>query len=67
MTRPDDLEGGPPLMWAAGAGKLDNVKLLLERGAQVNARDARGLTALAIAQEQKQEDAVQLLRQAGAQ
>jgi ketopantoate reductase len=39
---------------------------VLARGAQLDARDARGLTALGIATEQKQDEVAKLLEQAGA-
>jgi hypothetical protein len=51
---------------AAAYGKVENVGLLLARGAQLQARDARGLTALDIATEQKQDEVSKLLAQAGA-
>ena len=35
-----------PLFLAAGEGRLDAVRYLLDQGADVNARDARGRTAL---------------------
>ena len=37
------------LMWAAGQGHIATVRLLLARGAQIELRDDRGLTALDIA------------------
>ena len=37
------------LMWAAGQGHVDAVKLLLARGARPDLRDDRGLTAREIA------------------
>ena len=61
-----DAEGSTPLMWAAAYGRLDTVRLLLERHADVAARDSRGMTALAIALEQKQTQAADALRAAGA-
>ena len=39
------------LMWAAGQGQADAVRLLLERGAQRDLRDDRGLTAAEIARQ----------------
>jgi len=50
----------------AGYGKTDVIKLLVARGADLNARDDRGKTALAIAEEANQLDAVKLLKDAGA-
>ncbi len=40
------LNDSTALMQAAGAGSVDAVKLLLDRGAKVNARDKSGWTAL---------------------
>ena len=37
------------LMWAAGQGQAGAVKLLLQRGANADLRDARGMTAAQIA------------------
>jgi ankyrin repeat protein len=54
------------LMWAAAYGKLDSVKLLIARGADVDAKDNRGKTALTIAIEEKQGAVVDALRAAGA-
>ena len=54
------------LMRAAFAGDLELVKLLLERGAEVKARDNRGKTALAMAIEGGHKETEQLLRKAGA-
>src|SRR5437899_7134517 len=40
------LAGAPPLMVAAAAGSIDAMTLLLDRGADVNAQNALGSTAL---------------------
>jgi hypothetical protein len=45
------LDGETALMFAALKGHLKVVKLLLERGAKVNAKDIRGNTALSYASE----------------
>ena len=39
------------LMWAAGQGQVEAVKLLLARGARRDLRDDRGLTAAEIARQ----------------
>ena len=54
------------LMWAAGQGHLETVRMLLARGADVKARDDRGKTALAIATEGGRAPEAAALRAAGA-
>jgi ankyrin repeat protein len=49
------------LMWAAAYGKDDIVRYLLSHGAEKSLKDNRGLTALEMAQEAKQNVAVSLL------
>ncbi|PWW78544.1 ankyrin, partial [Tuber magnatum] len=41
-----DGNGQTPLHWAAGMGRAGAVEVLLKRGANVGARDGRGMTAL---------------------
>jgi hypothetical protein len=41
-------------MWAAASGSLPTVELLLQRGADAQARDDRGKTALDIATDERQ-------------
>lgn len=61
-----------PLLSASFAGNVDMVKLLLEAGADVNARigsshsHSRGMTALQIAEKQGHQGVVELLKNAGA-
>jgi len=55
-----------PLHWAAGCGTPAIVRLMLERGAQANARDASELTPLAIAARHGIVSAVKRLLRAGA-
>jgi ankyrin repeat protein len=43
-------------MWAAGQGQADAVRLLLERGAERDLRDDRGLTAAEIARQTNHND-----------
>ncbi|MGC8923596.1 MAG: ankyrin repeat domain-containing protein [Candidatus Micrarchaeia archaeon] len=53
------------LMYAARDGRTEIVKLLLEKGADVNAKDILGLTALRYAAENGHKDVVELLKKAG--
>ena len=41
-----DEAGLTPLMYAARSGRTESAKILLKRGAQLQARDLKGLTAL---------------------
>ncbi|HZO99319.1 MAG TPA: ankyrin repeat domain-containing protein, partial [Terriglobia bacterium] len=58
--------GSTPLMIAAMHGIPVIVQALLAQGADVNAKDKEGATALAIATERKKTEVVKLLQQAGA-
>lgn len=67
LKRGADIEEDNPLMYAAGAGDLRMITLLLERGANINATDNDGDTALAAAVSRRASlDAVSLLLSAGA-
>lgn len=58
---------GTPLMAAAGGADVRMIKLLLEKGANVNAADSEGYTALACAVSRRASpEAVQLLLSSGA-
>ncbi len=61
--------GAPPdegLVWAAARGRLELVRLLLEKGAQVNHQGKGGSTALHRAANEAKADVVRLLLQHGA-
>jgi hypothetical protein len=58
--------GEAALMWAAGEGHLDVMGLLLERGADVNARNESGWTALFNAASTRNVESVRFLIEAGA-
>jgi ankyrin repeat protein len=58
-------DGATPLMFAAGAGKSELVRMLLAAGAEVNARLGDGTTALAWAKQHGYPQTAELLRQAG--
>ncbi len=55
-----------PLMAAVRAHNLENVRTLLELGADPRARDSYGTTALDIAREEEFDDMIELLEEGGA-
>ena len=55
-----------PLHLAAACGNLSDVSLLLKSGADVNALDGKGQTALMLATEMRRMDIAELLQKAGA-
>ena len=55
-----------PLHWAAYAGKLEIVQLLLSNHAVVDAKESMGFTPLLLAAEQKHHDVAELLLSKGA-
>ena len=68
-----NFRGATPLMIAAGAGTPAVVRYLLEKGADVNARDREGNTVLAYAEERREffepfrrDEIIQVLRKAQA-
>lgn len=54
--------GSTALMYAASAGRTENVKALLDKGADRNIIDAKGESALAMATQQLHIDIVEILR-----
>jgi ankyrin repeat protein len=61
-----NMAGATALMQAAGLGLAENVKLLLDAGADVHAMDNYGNTALSRAAEAEHTDIVSILKAAGA-
>jgi len=55
--------GLTPLMFAARYNKVDIIKFLLENGADKNAKDGRGNSALKYAEFSKSQEAVNYLKQ----
>ena len=53
-------------MYAAEKGHIEIVKLLLDHGADINAKDKDGKTALDLARENNKEKIVEYLKQAKA-
>jgi ankyrin repeat protein len=60
------VEGRTPLMIAARAGSIEIVQALLAKGAEVDAKDSEGETALELAKARGDAKTVDLLKQAGA-
>jgi cytohesin len=58
--------GGTPLMYAASTGNTDVVKLLIDKGADINARNNGDWTALMLAAQTGALDTVRLLLEKGA-
>lgn len=62
----ESRNGATPLMVAAFEGHEDVVRILLEAGADVNAKDAEGNTALSLATTRGHQDVIKLLKAKGA-
>jgi ankyrin repeat protein len=56
-----DTEGKTPLHWAAGSGRAEVVKYLIDVGADANAKDSKGMTPLAEARFFGHKDIAELL------
>lgn len=67
LNKADARHGATPLHWAALKGHLGVVRLLLERGAVLEARNAVGETPLTVAERADHRDVAEALRAAGAQ
>ncbi|KAI0270169.1 ankyrin repeat-containing domain protein [Russula aff. rugulosa BPL654] len=59
--------GGTPLHVASACGAPEVVRLLLEHGADIEAKDKNGKTALQEAAENERDKVVELLREHGAE
>ena len=62
----DEISGRTPLIFAAMNGHTEIVKILLEKGAEVEAKDMEGWTALRYALAYEYEEIIELLVRAGA-
>ena len=60
------MAGGTPLIGASSRGHLEVAKLLVERGAHINAQDWKAFTAMAEAERKGRYDIVQFLKAHGA-
>ena len=60
----ETFNGMTPLMFAARYNKVEILKLLLEKGANTDAKDEKGFTALQYAQLSNAIDAVAILKKA---
>lgn len=65
-TGPGPQQGLPPLHAAVAAGNLEGVQSLLVQGANINARDRQGRTALMLAAMGNSKELVMVLMAAGA-
>lgn len=59
----ESINGTTPLMLAARYNKVEIIKILLEKGAKLDAKDERGFTALKYAEFSKANEAIALLKQ----
>jgi len=59
-------DGQSALMLAAGDGLVNNIRLLIQAGADINQRDKEGKTALTYAKENEHSAAIRLLISLGA-
>ncbi len=60
------VDGLTPLMWTARAGAKDSIKLLIEKGARINAQDPEGRTALMYAADAADAATLKILLSSGA-
>lgn len=58
-------EGATPLHWAAFKGHVDVAKVLLKKGANVNAVTKKGSTPLRLATTHKQQEMIRFLKSRG--
>nr|XP_022906858.1 myotrophin [Onthophagus taurus] len=61
-----DIDGRPPILYAADYGQTDVIEYLINNGANVNAKDKHGITALLAAIWEGHKDCVKLLLAKGA-
>ncbi|KAI7905699.1 uncharacterized protein BX663DRAFT_500605 [Cokeromyces recurvatus] len=65
IDKPDKYNSWTPLFWAANDGHVGCVRILINAGCKVNAKDEKGKTALYYAAWEGHMDCVQLLLDAG--
>lgn len=61
-----EIDGRPPIHYAADYGQRDVIKYLISKGADVNAKDKHGISALLAAVWEGHTDCVKLLLEQGA-
>ncbi|GJQ78073.1 hypothetical protein Trydic_g2415 [Trypoxylus dichotomus] len=61
-----DIDGRPPILYAADYGQVDVIEYLIGAGADVNAKDKHGITALLAAIWEGHKECVRLLLEKGA-
>uniref|UniRef100_T1JLU3 Uncharacterized protein n=1 Tax=Strigamia maritima TaxID=126957 RepID=T1JLU3_STRMM len=61
-----DIDGRPPLHYAADYGQKEVIQYLIEKGADLNSKDKHGISALLAAIWEGHTDCVRLLLQKGA-
>jgi len=62
----DQIDGRPPILYAADYGQVDVIEYLISAGANVNSKDKHGITAILAAIWEGHKDCVKLLLEKGA-
>ncbi len=61
-----DKQGSPAILWAAGGGKTECLKLLIQAGADPNAKDRDGTTPPALANRENSREMLDIFLAASA-
>ncbi|KAF5294357.1 hypothetical protein FQR65_LT10810 [Abscondita terminalis] len=62
----EEIDGRPPILYAADYGQADVIEYLIHLGADVNSKDKHGITAILAAIWEGHKDCVKLLLEKGA-